>query len=153
MGATAVIGLTALGTGLSVSKQRKAQRAQEKATDISGAQASLENQRNIRRTVLQGRIAAAQTQAAGQAAAGGFGQSNVQGAIGSAQAQTAANVGFARQVNSANQAINARTQEANRALGQSALFGAVAQLPTQFGFSPQSVVQRRVDQNNAQPTG
>lgn len=136
-GAIAALAVSAIGTGVSVSQQRKAQRAEEKRDAVGEAQAQLENQRNIRQAIAASRLQQAQVQAAGQAS-GGTGSSGLAGGLGSAQTQVASNIGFARQTAAANSAINRQTGLASQALAAGATAQAIGGLPAQFGFDPKS---------------
>lgn len=126
------------GTVASIQQSRRAQRAQEKAASVDRAQAEIANQRAIRQQIIRSRAQQAQLQAQG-VATGTTDSSSQAGGIGSAQTQTAANVGFARQTQAAGRAVNELTTRASGYQGRAATFGAVANLPTQFGFDPSSV--------------
>jgi len=130
------------GTAASVQSSRRAQRAQEKADRISSAQTEIANQRSIRQNVIRSRVQQAQLQAQGQAQTGTFGGSSaVTGALGSAQTQAGANLGFAQTSMAAGGAINRQAMSARRHSSNAATFGAIAQLPGQFGFDLKSVFE------------
>jgi hypothetical protein len=138
VGAAAAVG----GTAASIQQGRRAQRAQEKADEVSRAQTAIANQRSIRQNILRSRAAQAQLISQGQAQTGSFGgSSSVQGALGAAQTQQAANLGFARQTQAASGAINRQIGRANQAQSRAGTFGAVAGLPAQFGFDLRSIFE------------
>ena len=130
----AALVVAAGGTAVSIQRSRKAQRAQERADAVAQSQAELENKRNIRQAIAQGRVQRAQLISSGQAQTGGFGSSAVTGALGSARTQLGANIGFAKQTLGAQTGINRNLNEARQSLSQAAQFGQIAALPSQFGF-------------------
>lgn len=150
-GATfALIASTAIaagGTGASIHQQRKAVKAQEKADTIGKAAADIANQRQIRQNQLRTRVAQAQATAAGQAVSGGFGSSNIQGAIGSVQSQGASNLGNLNTQIASNNSIRNLNQQARGNIANAQTFGAIAELPGQFGFDTASVFKQFTDKN------
>ena len=130
------------GTAASIHQSRKAQRAQEKADDIARAQAEIQNQRQIRQNIIRSRAMQAQLIAQGQTQTGSFGGSSaVTGALGSAQTQQAANTGFGLTTIAAGNSMNRQQTIANRAASNAATFGAIANLPGQFGFDLGSMIK------------
>lgn len=138
VGAAAAVG----GTAASVHSSRKAQRAQEKADQVGNRQAEIANQRAIRQNLIRSRTQQARLITQGQAQTGSFtGSSSVAGALGSARTQQAANVGFAQQTQAAGAAVNRQMGRARGFGADAAMFGAVANLPGQFGFDLRSVFE------------
>ena len=122
-----------IGTGVGVSQQRKAVRAQERAERISRRQADLDNQRRIRQAVGQARQDRAQVLAA--ATAGGVEDSSgALGGTGAAQTQLGANVGFFQQSADANNAANRQISRANRFSNNAQTAQAIGGLGQQLGF-------------------
>jgi len=136
------------GTAGQIASQRKAQRAAEKGDRINKAAQEISNQRNIRRNIVAARAQQAQLIASGQAAGGGFGSSNIQGALGSAQSQAASNLGFANTQIAAGNALNETRETQRKAVGAANTFGAIASLPGQFGFDTQSIFKQATDKKN-----
>lgn len=135
------LGVSAIGTGVGVVQGARAQRQQEKSDAVGRAQAEIANQREIRKAIAAGKVQRAAVSAAGQAQGAGR-SSSVAGALGAAQTQSAANIGFARTTQAANDAQNAALGRARGFQASSQLFGAVAQLPTAFGFGPEASAQQ-----------
>ena len=147
------IAATVGGTAGSIQQQRKATRAAEKGDRINEAAQEISNQRSIRRNIVAARAQQAQLIASGQAASGGFGSSNIQGALGSAQSQAAANQGFANTQIAAGNSLNQTRQTQRDAIGRANAFGALAAAPAQFGFDTASVFKQFTDQSNANEGG
>lgn len=139
------------GTIGKIGAERKAQRAAEKGDRINKAAQEISNQRNIRRNIVAARAQQAQLIASGQAASGGFGSSNIQGALGSAQSQSAAAQGFANTQIAAGNSLNQTRQTQRNAIGAANAFGALASAPQQFGFDTASIFRQATDQSNATP--
>jgi hypothetical protein len=139
--AAGALALSAAGTAVSITQNRKATRAQEEADSVSRAQAEIENQKEIRRGIIQSRIAQAQTQAAGEAQGAGD-SSGIQGSLSSARAQLSSNVGLARGTQAANSAINAANSRANRAISNANTATAVGNLGAQFGFTNEKAFEQ-----------
>ena len=132
----AALAVAAGGTAKSIVDASAAQKSQKKADSVARAQAALENKRNIRQAINQGRVQRAQLITAGETQTGGFGGSPVQGALGSARTQEAANIGFANQTAGANASINQHLSSARSSLSSAAAFSSIAALPGQFGLDP-----------------
>jgi len=141
------------GTAASIAAQRKAERTQDKADKVAKASAEIANQRNIRQNIVRARAAQAQLIAGGQAASGGFSSSPIQGALGASQTQAAANQGFGNVNQAAGGAINALNSQARSAASDAQTFGAVANLPGQFGFDIGSVFKQEKDKGILQNFG
>ena len=140
MAATAAIITSVVSAGVSISQSRKAQKAQEKADDVSRAQAQLENQRRIRQAVAATRIQQARLLSASEGQGAGD-SSAVQGGLASSQGQLGANIGFARQTQGANAGINANLADARRFSSNAAIAQQVGALSSQFGFDPKSAAK------------
>lgn len=133
------------GTAATIHQQKKATRAQEKADKVSQAATEIANARNIRQNIVRARRAQAQLIAAGQASTGGFTSSPIQGALASSQTQAAANQGFGATQQAAGGAINQLQSQARGNLSKAGTFGAIANLPGQFGFDIGSVFKSETD--------
>jgi len=136
------------GTAASIQQSRKAQARQEKADKAGRAAAEIANQRSIRQQIIRARAAQAQTIAQGQALTGGLsGNSAVAGGVGSIGTQAAGNIGFGNTQIGANNAINNLQSQARGAASNAATFGAIANLPGQFGFDVASSVRQITDKS------
>lgn len=149
-----------IGTGVSISQQRKASKAADTADKLKNRQNDLENKRRINKAVEDAKIARANALASA-GAAGVQDSSPLQGALGSADTQLASNVGFAQQTAGANAQANRLIAGANRDLNRASTFQAIGQLPQQFGFGSvadagRQIAKRRnaqTTQSNTNPTG
>jgi len=130
--------VAAVGTGVGIHQQRKAENAREDADKMQQAQAELANQRSIRQSIAQSRLEQANMLSGAYASTGGVSSSGVQGALGAAQTQTGANIGFANQTMAANRGINDAISKYNQFSSNAATAGAVAALPGQFGWDVKS---------------
>lgn len=137
------------GTAASLRSQKKAQAATEKAEAASKAASAIENQRSIRQNLLRTRVAQAQTTAAGFAQGAGFGSSGIQGASSSIATQGAANRGNLNTQMAGNTAIQRNLSQSRGFQGDAATFGAIANLPGQFGFGVGDLMKQRTDNLNA----
>lgn len=131
------------GTTASIISTANAQQKQEKADAVQRSQTALANQKAIKQAINQGRVARAELLTSGQSQTGGFSSSSIQGALGSAQTQEASNIGFARQTAAANSAVNLHLGRARRSLSRAGSFGAIANLPGQFGISFSDLFERK----------
>ena len=157
MALTTSLLVTSVGTAASIQQSRKAQRLGEESDAVANAQREIANQREIRQTVAASKLQRAQLVAAGETQTGSFGgSSSVTGALGAAQTQTASNIGFARQISATNSVLNNLGTQSNRAQSNAQTFGAIAGLPSAFGFDVRSVVRDRAskpDKNQGFKTG
>lgn len=124
---TALLVISAASAVSQQRQQRKSRRAQEKAVEVQGKRAALENAKARRQQVAQARRARAATIAQGQAAGIGGG-SQVAGAAGAVTTQGATNVSFLNQLEGFDRARFGALSEASTAQGRAATFGAIGRV-------------------------
>jgi hypothetical protein len=122
------------GTAASIIQGQQATKDAEQARELSQRQAEIANQKRIRASIEQTRIAKAQVLSSGQAQTGGFSSSGIQGGLGAATSQLGSNIGLAQTINAANAGINDALGNQARSQSRATAFSAVASLPGQLGF-------------------
>jgi hypothetical protein len=138
--AIAALATTAAGTTASVVAGQRSAEEQREAQRIQQRQAEVANQRRIRQALAAARADRANLIASGVAQTGGFDSSSIAGGAAAADTQLASNISFARQTQGFNRAANQRLSRANTFAANADTFASLANLPTQFGFSPGDVI-------------
>jgi hypothetical protein len=98
---------------------------------------------------LAARRAQANTVAAGANLGAGFDSSPIVGGTASIASTAAGNAGFQRSQQAAGSAINQLTNQARGSFSDANTFGAIAQLPGQFGVGLGDMVRANEDRRNA----
>lgn len=135
----AAIGLaiTAYGTYRSQEAQAAARKNRKDARRAAQRQAALQNARERTRAIAEGRRRRAQLEAVGEAQ--GVGQSSsVIGAGGAFQSDLASNLSFQSSLGGLEQRKQSALGRAADLQSQAGTFGAIASVPSQFGFGTQS---------------
>lgn len=145
----ALLSITAATTVAGVQQQRRATAESRSARRAQQRQASLQNARQRAEAIAAERrqraAVIAQTEAAGAS-----GSSSAVGAIGSLRSNLAGNLSFANQIEQLENQKQAHLNAAGAAQSRAATFGALAQLPGQFGFDPASTMRNMFNQPQAQ---
>ena len=121
-----ILAIQGIATAASISEQRKAGAAQERAFQAEERKAEVQNVRNVRQQIRQARLTqGAMTNVAAQT--GGMGSSGLAGGRASVGAQLAGNLGYMSDIARENTAISQATIASARASSSAAIYGQVGQ--------------------------
>ena len=122
-----LLAISGIATASSISEQRKAGRAQERAFQAEERRAEVQNVRNVRQQIRTARMTqASMTNVAAQT--GGMGGSGLAGGTASVGSQLAGSLGYMSDVAKENTAISQATIQSARASSNAAIFGQIGQL-------------------------
>jgi len=122
-----ILAIQGISTAASISEQRKAGAAQERAFKAEQRKAEVQNIRGVRQQIRQARLAqGAMTNVAAQT--GGMGSSALAGGTSSVGAQLAGNLGYMSDIARENTAISQATIASARASSNAAIYGQIGQL-------------------------
>lgn len=139
MGIETILAVTAIAaTGASVYSSQQAAGSQRKAMRIQRRQAALQEAKQKRELVRQGRISAA-TAASNAENQGVAGSSSAQGGVGSIISQVGSNMSFLDQYGKLSDQITGQNMSAAKYGAQAQLFGDVADLAMMGAQNPDAV--------------
>jgi hypothetical protein len=122
-----LLAIQGVSTAASISEQRKAGKATERAYQAEERRAEVQNVRNVRQQIRSARLAqSAMTNRAAQT--GGVGSSALAGGTSSVGAQLSGNLSYMGDIAEQNTAIGQATISAARASSNAAIFGQIGQL-------------------------
>jgi len=124
---TVLLATMVAGTAASISEQRKAGKAQERAFRAEERRAEVQNVRSVRQQIRQARLAqASMTNIAAQT--GAMGSSALAGGTSSIGAQLSGNLSYMQDIARKNTAISNASIASARASSNAAIYGQIGQL-------------------------